>query len=110
MDPKHLPLVVAALQKKHPEVVNHLRALCASDPTVGTPVMHFLLETFDELEQVKWTMRDLLVQPRVPPSQTCLWALRHGPVVTVKRLAVHGYGQHVDPSEICPDWKESSNG
>lgn len=108
MDPKHLPLVVAALKKKHPEIIEHLRGLTASDPAVATPIMQFLLETFDELEQARWTFRDLLVQPLLPPTQHCKWAMRYGPVVTVKRLAVHGFGQHVEPSEICPDWKEAS--
>ena len=86
MDQNAVAAVVASLKAKHPDVVNHLRALCASDPTVGTPIMQFLLETFDAREQLLWQMRDLIGHRDVVGDGSRIYFLKYGANDMVRRI------------------------
>lgn len=115
MDGNDLPLVLAAFKRKHPAAIAAIRTMAAQQGTpvaaAATELMQCLLQVFDEGEQAKWQLRDLL--QRVPSvSGGHYLALRYNATEMVYRLAVAGemdmrettYFSRQQPPEIA-NWK-----
>lgn len=122
MDDRSLQLVLAALKKRHPTLVEHVRALTAAQgpsAVAATVLLQTLLQVFDEGEQAKWQLRDLL--NRVPRADGSHYlALKYPATDMVYRIAVAGemdlkevtYFSDKQPPEIA-NWKsdeENSHG
>lgn len=115
MNDHDLLIVIGALRKKHPTLMPHLKALTAMKGTpvadAATEVLQTLLRVFDEGEQAKWQLRDLL--KRMPSTGGGHYlSLKYGAVDMVHRIAVAGgmdvrettYFSDKQPPEIA-NWK-----
>ena len=99
MNDQDLQLVLAAFKKQHPEAIEHLRALTAAAGTPvaasATPILMLILDLFDECEQGKWTMRDMLTVKRCySAAQHARWpngfyTIKYDAAELVKRLVAH---------------------
>jgi hypothetical protein len=98
MNPKDVPAIVAALRQKHPEVIDHLRGLTVSNPAVAEPIMAFLLDTFDQREQLLWQLRDLVSKRDVVGTGKTIWYLKHEAASMVRRIVA---AADLDPLGLC---------
>lgn len=122
MDDKALKLVLGSFKQKHPDAIDALRALTALQ---GTPhaaaaqrLLSTLLQVYDEGEQAKWQLRDLL--SRMPRGDgTYYYAIKYNPSEMIYRIAVAGDMDmrntkntyfEIKPKPEIPDWKEQESG
>ena len=119
MNDKDLQIVLAALKRAHPDAVPAIKVLASQQGTpvaaAATTLLHTLLQVFDEGEQAKWTLRDLV--KRVPKiGGGAYLALRHSATGMVYRIAAASglplhettYFSDQQPPEIV-DWKAENN-
>lgn len=115
MNDRDLQLVLAALKRAHPDIVLAIKALTAQQGTpvaaAATTLLHTLLQVFDEGEQAKWQLRDLLQRVKRGDGTHYL-ALKYSATEMVFRIACAGgmgagettYFDKVQPPEI-QNWK-----
>lgn len=97
MNDHDLMLIVAAFKQRHPSLLPQLKVLTAQcDETVATAataLLHCLLTTFDEAEQLRWQMRDMLKAVKrynASGEQDAYWALKYNATKMVHLLALCG--------------------
>ncbi len=121
IEDKHLPLVLAAFKKKHPDIIPHVKALSAMQGTpvaaAATALLQCLLEEFDDAQQLKWQMRDMLQRVHRKTStyeDACYWALKYSATKMVHLLTIFGeadtskttyYQLDKDQPDVLKNWK-----
>lgn len=119
MNDADLPIVLAEFKRKHAHLLPHIKELTAQQgmPVAGaaTVLLQALLQIFDESEQAKWQLRDLLQQRQMVQSDQTTgfyYCLRYNATEMVYRIAVAGeldprgitYFSDKQPPEIS-NWK-----
>lgn len=97
MQDADLQIVLSAFKQRHPDVVDAVKMVAKQQAPGVAPaaaaLLQCLLETFDEAEQLKWVMRDMLqAVPRVTEdgARDAYWALKHSATRMVNTLALYG--------------------
>lgn len=122
MNDRDLQLVLAALKRAHPDAVPAIKALTATQGSpvaaAATTLLHTLLQVFDEGEQAKWQLRDLLreqLKVAGDGSAGFYWCLKYSATEMVWRIACAGgldtsmttYFDKAQPPEI-QNWKNDN--